>query len=148
MTVKGGFALAAALAHGALAASTTTSAALTTSSPVLPASATDTCPTKFIRPSAYEWVRNAQPGWNLGNTLEAIPTEGSWNNPPVVPSTFDYVKEAGIKAVRIPGMLKAQLQAATAVKDGEPHMLTLITSYLRRPFHLWLTGLDYQRHMA
>lgn len=43
------------------------------------------------------------PGWNLGNTLDAIPNEGSWNNPPVVEKTFDDVKAAGFKSVRIPG---------------------------------------------
>jgi endoglucanase len=42
------------------------------------------------------------PGWNLGNTLDAIETEGSWNNPPVDPSTFDDVKAAGFKGVRLP----------------------------------------------
>ncbi|KAF2007244.1 glycoside hydrolase family 5 protein [Amniculicola lignicola CBS 123094] len=43
-----------------------------------------------------------QPGWNLGNTLDAVETEGSWNNPPVVASTFDDIKAAGFKGVRLP----------------------------------------------
>lgn len=42
------------------------------------------------------------PGWNLGNTLDAVETEGSWNNPPVVATTFDDVKAAGFKGVRLP----------------------------------------------
>lgn len=42
------------------------------------------------------------PGWNLGNTLDAIETEGSWNNPPVQATTFDDVKAAGFKGVRLP----------------------------------------------
>jgi endoglucanase len=42
------------------------------------------------------------PGWNLGNTLDAVETEGSWNNPPVVASTFDDIKAAGFKGVRLP----------------------------------------------
>jgi endoglucanase len=47
-------------------------------------------------------VKAMMPGWNLGNTLDAVPTEGSWNNPPVVASTFDDVKKAGFHSVRIP----------------------------------------------
>lgn len=45
------------------------------------------------------------PAWNLGNTLDAIPHEGGWNNPPVEDHVFDYVVERGFKGVRIPGML-------------------------------------------
>lgn len=42
------------------------------------------------------------PGWNLGNTLDAVPDEGSWNNAPVEAQTFDDVVAAGFKSVRIP----------------------------------------------
>ncbi len=40
-------------------------------------------------------------GWNLGNTLDAIPTEGSWS-PPVTAITFDHIKAGGFQSVRIP----------------------------------------------
>ncbi|KAK3942468.1 glycoside hydrolase [Diplogelasinospora grovesii] len=57
----------------------------------------------FFKPiSASEWVEAANPGWNAGNTLDAVPSEGSWNNPPLAPSTLDYIQAAGYKAVRIP----------------------------------------------
>lgn len=52
--------------------------------------------------SAAEFLARANPTWNLGNTLDAIPDEGSWNNPPVEASTFDDVVAAGFKGVRIP----------------------------------------------
>jgi endoglucanase len=42
------------------------------------------------------------PGWNLGNTLDAIQNEGDWNNPPVVATTFDDIKASGFKGVRLP----------------------------------------------
>lgn len=61
-----------------------------------------TCTGTFSAISAKDYVDQLHPGWNLGNTLDAIPNEGSWNNPPVVASTFDYVKKAGFKSVRIP----------------------------------------------
>lgn len=62
-----------------------------------------TCTGTFNSVSASEFVANLHPGWNLGNTLDATPDEGSWNNAPVVASTFDLVKAAGFKSVRIPG---------------------------------------------
>ncbi|KAF2791124.1 glycoside hydrolase family 5 protein [Melanomma pulvis-pyrius CBS 109.77] len=42
------------------------------------------------------------PGWNLGNTLDAVQNEGDWNNPPVVATTFDDIKVAGFKGIRLP----------------------------------------------
>ncbi|KAF2856832.1 glycoside hydrolase family 5 protein [Plenodomus tracheiphilus IPT5] len=63
-----------------------------------------TCPSsaKFSSISAGTFFANMNPGWNLGNTLDAVQTEGDWNNPPVVAATFDDVKKAGFKSVRIP----------------------------------------------
>ncbi|KAH7078428.1 glycoside hydrolase superfamily [Paraphoma chrysanthemicola] len=62
------------------------------------------CPStsKFTPISAGKFYDALNPGWNLGNTLDAIETEGSWNNPPVVAATFDDVKKAGYKSVRLP----------------------------------------------
>lgn len=61
------------------------------------------CSNSFEPISAKTWVNGVNPGWNLGNTLDAVPTEGSWNNPPVDFSTFDDVKGAGFKGIRLPG---------------------------------------------
>lgn len=61
-----------------------------------------TCPGQFTKISAETWLQRANPGWNLGNTLDALPTEGSWNNPPVQPSTFNQVQAAGFKGMRLP----------------------------------------------
>lgn len=60
------------------------------------------CNGTFEDISAADFFAAANPSWNLGNTLDAIPDEGSWNNPPVQPETFDAVVAAGFKAVRIP----------------------------------------------
>ncbi|KAK5109381.1 hypothetical protein LTR62_007047 [Meristemomyces frigidus] len=60
------------------------------------------CSGGFTRVSAQTWLDNANPGWNLGNTLDAIPTEGSWNNPPVVVNTFSQIQSAGFKGMRLP----------------------------------------------
>lgn len=65
--------------------------------------AESSCAGQFSKVASSDWVSRAHPGWNLGNTLEAVPTEGSWNNPPVDFSTFDDIKAAGFKSIRIPG---------------------------------------------
>jgi endoglucanase len=60
------------------------------------------CTTKFTPVTATSYIASLNPGWNLGNTLDAVETEGSWNNPPVVPSTFDAIKASGYKGIRLP----------------------------------------------
>jgi aryl-phospho-beta-D-glucosidase BglC (GH1 family) len=51
---------------------------------------------------AMDTVAAMQPSWNLGNTLDAIPTETSWGNPLVTKQLFDTVKALGFRSVRIP----------------------------------------------
>ncbi|KAI0008277.1 glycoside hydrolase family 5 protein [Xylariaceae sp. FL0662B] len=60
------------------------------------------CTGTFDPISASQWVSAISPGWNLGNTLDSVPDEGSWNNPPVQAETFKDIKDAGFKSVRIP----------------------------------------------
>ncbi|KAJ4403321.1 hypothetical protein N0V85_005120 [Neurospora sp. IMI 360204] len=62
-----------------------------------------TCPPgSFKKLSAQAFMDAATPGWNLGNTLDAVPDEGSWNNPIFQANSLDVVKAAGFKSVRIP----------------------------------------------
>lgn len=42
------------------------------------------------------------PGWNLGNSLEAIGGETAWGNPQANQALFNGVKAAGFESVRIP----------------------------------------------
>ncbi|KAI0414759.1 putative cellulase [Xylaria grammica] len=60
------------------------------------------CNGTFDAISASDYVAALNPGWNLGNTLDATPDEGSWNNPPVQAQTFTDIKAAGFQSVRIP----------------------------------------------
>ncbi|KAH6675169.1 glycoside hydrolase superfamily [Halenospora varia] len=60
------------------------------------------CTGSFKSISASAAFAALDPGWNLGNTLDALPTEGSWNNPPVTTATFPQIKAKGFKSVRIP----------------------------------------------
>jgi endoglucanase len=61
------------------------------------------CPGTFHKIDSTIWTNRANPGWNLGNTLDALPTEGSWGNVANF-STFDDLKNGGFKGVRLPGM--------------------------------------------
>ncbi|MER5505317.1 cellulase family glycosylhydrolase [Streptomyces sp. NPDC002766] len=47
-------------------------------------------------------VAAMQPSWNLGNTLDAIPDETSWGNPPATKALFDTIKAQGFRSVRLP----------------------------------------------
>ncbi|NGO14639.1 cellulase family glycosylhydrolase, partial [Streptomyces sp. HC44] len=47
-------------------------------------------------------VAAMQPGWNLGNTYDAIPDETSWGNPPVTRALLKKVKSQGFKSIRLP----------------------------------------------
>ncbi|OKP12249.1 Endoglucanase B [Penicillium subrubescens] len=88
--------------------STSTSTTLKTTTTAQTATKTSTstgaatCTGTFSAISASDFVAKLHPGWNLGNTLDATPNEGSWNNAPVAASTFSAVQKAGFKSVRIP----------------------------------------------
>ncbi|GAB1521784.1 hypothetical protein RhiTH_004881 [Rhizoctonia solani] len=56
----------------------------------------------FTPLSAKETFARMSPGWNLGNTLDALPIEGGWNNPPVQNVTFSQIYADGFRSVRIP----------------------------------------------
>jgi len=49
-----------------------------------------------------EYVEAMQPGWNLGNTLDATPTETSWGNPVTSQELIRQVRAQGFKSIRIP----------------------------------------------
>ncbi|GAB2974825.1 cellulase family glycosylhydrolase [Saccharothrix stipae] len=47
-------------------------------------------------------VAAMQPGWNLGNTLDAIPGETSWGNPLTTREHLRHVRSQGYKSIRLP----------------------------------------------
>ncbi|KAF3906082.1 hypothetical protein ABW21_db0208188 [Orbilia brochopaga] len=61
------------------------------------------CGTATFSPVSAQAAFDAlHPGWNIGNTLDAIPDEGSWNNPPITGTVIDAIKASGYKSIRIP----------------------------------------------
>ncbi|WP_051858616.1 cellulase family glycosylhydrolase [Streptomyces cellulosae] len=53
-------------------------------------------------PAARSAVAAMQPGWNLGNTYDAIPDETSWGNPPVTRELLKKVTSQGFRSIRLP----------------------------------------------
>ncbi|NUT54063.1 MAG: cellulase family glycosylhydrolase [Saccharothrix sp.] len=47
-------------------------------------------------------VAAMQPGWNLGNTLDAIPDETSWGNPRTTQALLRHVRSQGYNSIRLP----------------------------------------------
>jgi endoglucanase len=72
--------------------------------PLAPATshAADTPTPPPSAPAARSAVAAMQPGWNLGNTYDAIPDETSWGNPPVTRALFKKVRSQGFKSIRLP----------------------------------------------
>ncbi|KAF2264350.1 endoglucanase D precursor [Lojkania enalia] len=89
------FGVAATLLQGALAANIPWAGSLL-------ATHRATCSETFTSISAADFVAAMNPGWNVGNTLDAVEDEGDWNNPPVIGGTFDDIKAAGFKGIRLP----------------------------------------------
>ncbi|MEO3755259.1 cellulase family glycosylhydrolase [Streptomyces sp. B6B3] len=53
-------------------------------------------------PSAQRIVAAMQPGWNVGNTLDAIPDETSWGNPRITPELLAAIHDQGFNSIRLP----------------------------------------------
>ena len=70
---------------------------------VATAAAQLTCPGSFKKISAWDFAAGLNPGWNTGNTLDAMPTETSWGEPLLTKQTFTNAKNRGFKGIRIPG---------------------------------------------
>ena len=74
--------------------------------------------------TSVELTQKMMPGWNLGNTLEALPNETSWGNPLTTQDLMDAVCDAGFKSVRIP--------VAWSKFRGDPSAYTIDPEWLYR----------------
>ena len=52
--------------------------------------------------SSVELAKEMVPGWNVGNSLDAIGGETAWGNPKISQRLIDSIRAAGFHAVRIP----------------------------------------------
>jgi endoglucanase len=68
------------------------------------------------------------PGLNLGNTLEAIPTETSWGNPVPNKEFFRSARKAGFRSVRLP---VAWTQYSDENNNIDPKWMSHVTDVVR-----------------
>jgi endoglucanase len=59
-------------------------------------------PTGMRTVKSVEIAKEMIPGYNIGNSLEAIGGETAWGNPPITQQYVDSLKAAGFRAIRIP----------------------------------------------
>ncbi|PVI06624.1 glycoside hydrolase family 5 protein [Periconia macrospinosa] len=85
------------------------------------------CTGTFTPISASAYIDSLNPGWNLGNTLDAIQNEGDWNNPPVVPSTFDSILASGFKSIRLPVTWAYHFTSDSPTWDVDPAWLQRVS---------------------
>lgn len=80
-------------------ASPSTSASPSRSPSVSPSVSPSTSPQPG---NAMATVAAMQPGWNLGNTLDAIPDETAWGNPLTTQTLLHHVRSQGYNSIRLP----------------------------------------------
>ena len=68
-------------------------------------------------PPATQIASQMGAGWNLGNTLEAIPGETAWGNPQASQQLINSVKAAGFNTVRLPVAWDTHANQSTGVID-------------------------------
>ncbi len=98
-TAPASFALNGVTCDGTVGPSPSPSPSRTTSPSPSPSVSPSTSP-QPTNPMAI--VAAMQPGTNIGNTLDAIPDETSWGNPPISEALLDHLRAQGFKSVRIP----------------------------------------------
>jgi endoglucanase len=94
-------------------APTTTPTMAPTSTPTTAPSTAPTTPPAANPSAAQDVVDAMQPGWNLGNSFDAVGAdETAWGNPKVTQELIAGVKAQGFKSIRIPVTWMAQQGAA------------------------------------
>ncbi|MEU1888888.1 cellulase family glycosylhydrolase [Micromonospora rifamycinica] len=73
-----------------------------TTAPPSPTPTTSPSPSPSPGGDAMATVAAMQPGWNLGNTLDAIPDETAWGNPLTTQTLLRQVRSQGYRSIRIP----------------------------------------------
>ncbi|MFZ2989529.1 glycoside hydrolase family 5 protein [Ideonella sp.] len=71
------------------------------------------------------------PGWNLGNSLEAIGGETAWGNAATTQALINGVKAAGFKSIRIPVSWKQYADANDNISASWMARVTQVVNYAR-----------------
>ncbi|HEY0954722.1 MAG TPA: glycoside hydrolase family 5 protein [Roseateles sp.] len=81
--------------------------------------------------SGPELAREMAPGWNLGNSLEAIGGETAWGNARTTKPLIQAVKAAGFKSIRIPLAWKQYADAQGRIKPEWMARVTEVVGWAR-----------------
>lgn len=81
--------------------------------------------------SSLQLAKQMSPGLNLGNTLEALPTETAWGNPPTNQAVMSAFKAAGFKTVRIPVAWNQHADADGNISADWMARVTQVVDYAR-----------------
>jgi len=81
---------------------------------------------------SLQFARTMAPGLNLGNTMEAVPSETAWGNPPTNQAVIDAFKAAGFKTVRIPVAWKQYADADDNISPAWMARVTQVVDYARK----------------
>jgi endoglucanase len=79
--------------------------------------------------SSLELSQQMAPGWNLGNSLEAIGGETNWGNAKTTQALMNAVKAAGFKTVRIPVSWKQYADADDNISPTWMARVTEVVNY-------------------
>jgi endoglucanase len=82
--------------------------------------------------TSLQLAREMSPGINLGNTLEAIPGETSWNPVRTTQVVMDGFKAAGFRSVRIPVAWSQYVDANDDISPAWMARVTEVVGYARR----------------
>jgi endoglucanase len=116
------------ISWGALARLSTT-AFLVCSFTLAASAAPQSRPAPAAKLTTRNYLKQMSPGLNLGNTLEAIPTETSWGNPKTTDAYFRAVRSAGFRSIRIP---VAWSQYADEKHRIRPQWMARVTEAVRQ----------------
>jgi endoglucanase len=81
--------------------------------------------------TSLQLSKEMSPGWNLGNSLEAIGGETAWGNPMVTQALMNSVKAAGFKTVRIPASWAQYADANDNISATWMARVTEVVNYAR-----------------
>ncbi|MFG6432949.1 glycoside hydrolase family 5 protein [Roseateles sp. LYH14W] len=82
--------------------------------------------------TSLQLSQQMSPGLNLGNTLEALPSETAWGNPPTHQAVMDAFKAAGFKTVRIPVAWNQYADADGNISPAWMARVTQVVDYARK----------------
>lgn len=81
--------------------------------------------------TAMQMAKEMVPGWNIGNTLDATPTETSWGNPLINQALMTGIKNAGFKSIRLPVTWTPHVDANDNIDPVWMARVTQVVKYAR-----------------